>query len=367
MVLREITRRPLRLALSIFGIAAGIATIVSARGMGGAIDAIVDAQFERAQREDVSVAFTQAIDGRAIAELSHVPGVLAAEPQRMVAVRVRSGHRFREVALTGHPKGETMRRVIEWPARVVPIPDDGVLLTDKLAEVLGVRIGDDVDIELLEGDRRTRRVRVTAVAHEMFGLNAHMALDALHAMLDETEVVTGALLAIDASAETRIDEALKKLPKVAAVSRRRDVIDEFNRQSAEYMRSTALILTMFGCTIAFGVVYNNARVALSMRSRDLASLRVLGFTRREISAVLLGELATYVALAIVPGLWLGKLLMEWIMSVNDPEIYRMPTVISPGTYVLAAMVTAISAAASALLVRRELDRLDLVGVLKARE
>jgi putative ABC transport system permease protein len=133
------------------------------------------------------------------------------------------------------------------------------------------------------------------------------------------------------------------------------------------MSTTALVLTAFGCTIAFGVVYNNARVALSLRSRDLASLRVLGFTRREISAVLLGELATYVALAIVPGLWLGKMMMVGIMRATDPEIFRMPVFVSADTYVLATIVTAISAAASALLVRRELDALDLVGVLKARD
>jgi putative ABC transport system permease protein len=367
MVLREVTRRPLRLALSLLGIAAGIATIVAARGMGGALDAIVGEQFEWAQREDVAVAFTRPLDARAVLELRHVPGVLASEPLRVVPVRVRRGHRYREVALTGHAEGSDLRRVIEHPARVVPIPDDGVLLTDKLAEILGADVGDFVELEVLEGDRRVRSVRVAGVAREMFGLSAHMALRALHAMLDETAVATDALLMIDAAAEATVDDALKKMPHVAGVTRRRDAVLEFERQAAEYMRTTASVLTIFGCTIAFGVVYNNARVALSMRSRDLASLRVLGFTRAEISAVLLGELTTYVALAIAPGLWLGKLLMTWIVGVNDPELFRMPVVVTPGTYVLATIVTVLAATASALLVRRELDRLDLVGVLKARD
>lgn len=367
MVLRELTRRPLRLSLSVIGIAMGIAIVVSGASISGAVDAIVSLQYERAQREDLSVGFTQAVDATALRELAHVPGVTSAEGLRTVPIRIRNGYRFREIALTGHPDAAQLSRVFEWPGRVVAIPDQGVLLTDVLADRLGVGVGDLVEVEVLEGQRPTRSVRVAALAHEMFGLNAHMSMTALHALLDETDVVSSALLSIDPRLEPAVDDALKRMPRVAAVARRRDVIEQFERQSAESMHTTSLVMTLFGAAIAVGVVYNNARVALSMRARDLASLRVLGFTRAEISAVLLGELATYVLLAIAPGLVLGKLLATWIMGVSDAEMFRMPSVVTPGTYVFSAAVTALAALASALVVRRELDRLDLVAVLKARE
>jgi putative ABC transport system permease protein len=127
------------------------------------------------------------------------------------------------------------------------------------------------------------------------------------------------------------------------------------------------VITLFATIIAGGFVYNNARVALSTRSRDLASLRVLGFRRREISAVLLGELSIQVLASILPGVWLGRVLVEQMMASTDPELYRFPTVISAQTYAFACTVTLSAALLSALVVRSRLDHLDLIAVLKSKE
>jgi putative ABC transport system permease protein len=282
-------------------------------------------------------------------------------------VRLRSGHHFRETALLGLPSDGQLRRVVEWPPHMVTIPEDGLLLGDALARVLGIGIGDVVSVEVLEGDRPVRDVRVAALAHEMFGLTAYMSLPALSAILGEEPVVSSALMSVDPRFDTDIDARLKRLPLVAGVSRRREVVAQFEKQSAESMHITSLVLTIFGCAIAIAVVYNNARIALSMRSRDLASLRVLGFTRTEIAAVLLGELGAYVALALVPGLLLGKGLATVMMSTVNQELYRIPAIVTAETNVLASAVTLGAGLASAMLVKRQLDRLDLVAVLKARE
>jgi putative ABC transport system permease protein len=367
MVLREMARRPVRTLLSCTGIAFGVAIVVVGSYSRGALDLIIDLQFEQAQRDDASVAFSSALDETAQSTLAHLPGVLRTEPLRVVPVRLRSGHHFRETALTGlSPDGE-LRRVVEWPRRVVQVHREGLLLGDALARVLDVRVGDAVTVEVLDGDRRTRIVPVVALAHEMFGLTAYMSLPALEAMLGAEQTLSAVLMAVDPRFQDAVDAELKRMPQVAAVVRRRDVIDQFRRQSAQSMNTTSIILTLFGCAIAFAVVYNNARIALSMRSRDLASLRVLGFTRREISAVLLGELGAYVALAMVPGLLLGKGLAVVMISAVNQELYRLPAVVTPETYAFAAAMTLIAALLSALIVRRKLDRLDLVAVLKARE
>lgn len=367
MVMREMTRRPIRTALSCTGIAFGTAVIVVGWYARGSLELVIDLQFEQAQREDVSVAFTTPLDESARRELAHLPGVLRAEPVRAVPVRMRSAHRFRETALIGLTRDGDLRRVVEWPRRIVEIPADGVLLGTALAKVLGLGVGDVVTVEVLEGDRRVRDLRVAGLANEMFGLTAYMSMPALGAMLDAEPAASAVLLSVDPRFDRDIDARLKKMPRVAAVSRRRDVIALFRTQTAESMNTTSLILTLFGCAIAVAVVYNNARIALSIRSRDLASLRVLGFTRREISSVLLGELAAYVALALVPGLLLGKALAALMLSTANQELYRMPTVVTGETYALAAVVTAVAALISALVVRRQLDQLDLVAVLKARE
>ena len=367
MVVREMTRRPLRTTLSCVGIAFGVAVIVIGMFSRGALDVIIDLQFERAQREDMSVAFREPVAAEARSEIAHLPGVLRAEAVHAVPVRLRSGPRFRETVLSGLPADAELRRIVEWPRHEVEVPAEGVLLGDALARILRVGVGDFVTVEVLEGDRRIRDVRVSGLAREMFGLSAYMASPALHAMLGSEDVASAVLMTVDPQLAGRIDAELKRMPKVAAVSRRREIIARFREQSANSMNTTSVVLTLFGCAIAAAVVYNNARIALSMRTRDLASLRILGFTRAEISAVLLGELAAYVALALVPGLLLGKGLSALMISVVDQELYRLPAIVTGSTYAFAVAVTLAAAVVSAVIVRRQLDRLDLLAVLKARE
>jgi len=327
----------------------------------------MDMTFERAQRDDIAVSFTRPLPDEARRELAHLPGVIRTEPLRMVPVRLRVGHRKREVGLTGQAAGGELRRVLEWPGREVRMPEQGVILTDKLAEVLGVVTGDQVMAELLEGDRRTVPLRVAGVSRDLFGLQAYMSLDALYAALGENDVSSGTAITVDRKEEEAIERRLKEIPAVGSVTRRSAVIARFRQQMAESTGVTTLILVLFAGTIAAGVVYNNARIALSMRSRDLASLRVLGFTRGEISSVLLGQLAVDVLLALPLGLLLGTWLAHLIGTMADPETYRLPVVISGRTYAFSIAVTAGAALISAMLVRRKLDRLDLIAVLKTRE
>jgi putative ABC transport system permease protein len=367
MVLRELSRHPTRTILSAFGIALAIGIVITSRFQNDAFETIIDVEFERAARDDVSVSFLRPVPDDVRREIEQLPGVLASEPMRAVPVRLRAGHKWRELALVGQPADARLKRVIEFPVREVPMPERGVVLTDKLADVLSVRPGDHLQVEVLEGDRITRDVVVAGLAREMFGLQAHMALPALHDLLGEDDGISGVLLRVDPRSEAELERRLKDMPLVANVTRRRATIELFRKQSGESSSVTTLVLTIFAATIAIGVVYNDARIALSLRSRDLASLRVLGFTRAEISAVLLGELATYVVLAIPVGILVGRVLTRLIVSMADPETYRIPAVIGNASYAMGMTITVIAALFSALLVRRQLDRLDLIAVLKTRE
>lgn len=367
MILRELTRRPLRTSLSVLGIALSIAVVIGSRFGYDSIEVIREVDLVQAYQMTEIVAFRQPVPETVERELHQLPGVLHVELQRTVPVRIRSGARFRDVALTGHPPEPTMRRILEHPYRVAKIPEEGLMLSIALAEVLEVRPGDEVVLEVLEGDRPTLRVPVVAIAQESMGQNAHAALPWLYRVLGERDGVTQANLQVDTTQDAALDRRLKELPMVAAVMRPRSLLASFDRQTGGTMWVTTLILTLFGATISVGIVYNNARIALSTRSRDLATLRVLGFTRGEISAILLGEMAAYVALAIPVGLVLGNLLMQAVMQSSQTETFRFPSYVSPRSYAFATVVTLVAAVASGLLVRRRLDHLDLIGVLKARE
>ncbi len=368
MVLRELTRRPLRTALSIAGLALAVMGLVTSRFGYDAVDAFELMLFETAQRDDLAVTLRNPAPDDAAREIAHLPGVLTTERLRVVPVRARMGPRFRDVALVGHPEGAQLRRVFSWPPKEAVVPDQGVMLTTKLAEILDVRLGDDVALEVLEGDRRVVHVPVVALADEVFGLQVHASERTLHRLLDEREGTTTIAARIDESKEPTIERALRDMPNVASVVRRRTMRDEFHSRMGETLWTESLILTLFSIVIAVGVVYNDARITLSARARDLASLRVLGFTRREISTVLLGELATNVALAVLPGLVLGWLVLTRGMPrMVDPELMRYPALTSDKTFALAVLVLFASALATALAVRRRLDKLDLIEVLKTRE
>ncbi|MGF1467755.1 MAG: ABC transporter permease [Sandaracinaceae bacterium] len=367
MIAREIARRPLRTLLSSVGIAMSVAIMVAGRSGIDAFEHLMDTVFQTMMTEDISVTFASPMPERVVRELGGLPGVHRAEGLRSVPVRFRAGAVQREAILQGMTDDLSMLRLMDAHGLDREVPEDGVLMTRKLADILGAEVGQEVEIDVLEGQRGTYPVVISGLIDEVYGLSGYMARDRVHRLLREDRMVSLVLLDVDPAALDDVRERLRERPEVLGVTRRMATIEGFRELTGTTWQAMTVILTLFAATIAVGVVYNNARVSLSMRSRDLASLRVLGFTRAEISAVLLGELAVQVLIAIPIGLWIGTLLAEAILGAVDQERYRMQAAISSQTYAYAALVTLAAGLVSALLVRRKLDRLDLIAVLKTRE
>jgi putative ABC transport system permease protein len=367
IVLRELEHRPLRTGLSALGIAAAVGILVVGRFQRDAVNWLVDVQMERAMREDLRVDFIRALPERAVRELAHLPGVRQVDALRAVPVRLSMGPRYRDVPVFGYPDDIALRRIVTTTGVPVTLPADGMVLSRALATVLGARPGDEVELELLEGDRGRRRVAVAGLIDDMTGIQGYMRLDRLDRLTGDVPVVSAAFLTLDPAMRAVVERRLDGMPLVAAVSSRRSAIDHIWAQVGKTMMVMSLVLTLFAATIAVGVVYNNARVALSMRSRDLASLRVLGFTRGEISRILLGELGLQLVVALPVGWVFGYWLTALVISTIHAELYRFPVTISSRTYAIATLTVVAAGLVSALLVRRQLDRLDLVAVLKTRE
>jgi putative ABC transport system permease protein len=367
MIIRELERRPFRALLSTVGISLGVAILVVGRFQNDVTAFIIRVQLQQAAREDVAVSFIRPTGIEAVRRLATFPGVLHAEPLRVVPVRVVFGARHRDVVVTAMLREGTLRAAVDKEGERLPLPASGLLLSRRLAEVLGARIGDRVTLRLREGDHSSREAPITALADDVQGLQIYAGTDVLERLLGAQPTASGATLTVDRSRRDEIAASLDALGTVAGTSWHQDLVDAFTSTTAEWARIMTLIITIFGIVLAVGVVYNNARVAVSERGRDLASLRVLGFTRAEISFLLLGEVGVHLALAIPVGLLIGRLFVAGVMSTMDPDLYRVPLVISSQTYGFALIVVLGAAALSAFLVRRRLDRLDLVGVLKARD
>jgi len=292
---------------------------------------------------------------------------IATESTRYVPVRLVNGHRSERVEIRGLADVPQLSRIVDVDNRALVPPGDGLVLTDRLAAKLGLRRGDLVRAEVLEGQARTLVLPVQATVKEMMGLNAYMRRDALNRALGEGDLTTGFGLVVERGREAELLDATRELPRVAGAFSKATLLRNMEEISARNVRIMSTVLTLFAAVIAVGVGYNNARIALAERTWELASLRVLGFTRAEVSALLLGEMALSIAVALPLGMLLGWGLVHLVIGLLASDQFFFPVVIQPRTYAWAAICIVAAGVASALVVRRRIDRLDMVAALKTRE
>ncbi|WP_417738018.1 ABC transporter permease [Rosistilla oblonga] len=367
MVIRNVARKPLKASLSILGIAMAVAVMIVGNFSLDSINYMMDFQFRLAQRQDISVTFVEPATASVVYEVSRLPGVQESETMRSVAAEVKFQNRARRVGILGLQHDPQLYRLLDSHEQVVQVPDFGIMLNSKLADLLGARPGDLVTLEILEDKRPTVEIEVTAIVEEYTGVNAYMNKQQLHKLLKESEVASGAYLKVDSSRLQDVFRELEQRPGVGSVAIKLAVLESFNETVAKNILVMRSFIIMFAAVIAIGVVYNSARISLSERSRDLATMRVVGFTRREVSIVLLGEIGLFTVCAIPIGCLLGYALAGVMAAGLDTDNYRIPLVVSRETFALAAMVVVVATFLSGLIVQRRINELDLVAVLKMRE
>ncbi len=367
MILRHINRRPVKSLMTVAGISAASGILMITNFQEDAISYMVDVQYGLSAREEMTVIFTEATPRRALYSLESLEGVELAEGFRSVPARLVNAHRSYRTSLDGVETGD-LQRVLDVNLDVVPVPREGVVLTDYLArDILGISPGEVLTVEVLEGRRPVIRVPVVAIVPEYLGVNAYMQRETLNRLMREGPALSGARLAVVEGAQRGVYRELKEMPGVAGTVIRDNALEQFDEMMEESILFFAFITAMLGAFIAFGVVYNSARIALSERGRELASLRVLGFTRGEVAYILLGELGLLTLVAIAPGFVFGQALSGFLAHAFRSDLYRVPLVISPSTYALAASVIIGSFLVTAWLIWNRLSQLDLIEVLKTRE
>jgi putative ABC transport system permease protein len=318
-------------------------------------------------RNDVVLWVAEPVTDAARFEIARLPGAASVESGRDAAVRLINGHRSERGMIQGVTERPELRRILDVDKRQHLPRTDGLLLTDRLADKLKLRAGDTVRVEMLEGKPRTLNVPVTGTVSDTMGLNVFMERRALNRLLGEDDVSTQFAVAVERGRETDFLAAAMALPRVAGAFSKATLLRNMQEISARNIRVMSTILTLFAAVIAVGVVYNNARIALAERAWELASMRVIGFTRAEVSWLLLGEMAICIAIALPLGMWLGHGLVNLIVELLKTDQFLFPIVILPRTYAWAGLIVLVAGMASALVVRRRIDRLDIIGALKTRE
>ncbi len=367
MIIRHIERRPVKSLLSIAGLAVSVAVQMLGRFPADSLNHLVQVQFDVVERQHLRINLYESASWRGVHELEHLPGVLKVEPRKLVVARILSGQIQRRTLIQGLPEDSTMSNLIDERGHTVPLPSEGLVINSKLAEVLQVGVGDLLTIQFLQGTRQTVQVPVRELITENLGTFAYMNLRALNRLMREGNSFSDVNVAFDPRYEKAMYDKIKQMPGAAAVSIKSIAIANFRHTVMDNMLHMQFFNVIFACIIAFGVVYNTARIALSERGRELASLRVLGLTRGEISFILLGELAVLTLAAIPLGIALGLGLARLVCYFLNSEMYRIPFVLTPRTIGISVLMVLVSAVISGLVVRRQLDRLDLIAVLKTRE
>jgi putative ABC transport system permease protein len=367
MILRHVLRWPGRTGFSILGIALAAGLCIASSFNIDAITRMLEFTFDYAARQDATLTFAEPRHESALADVGRLPGVIAFEPFRAVPVRLRHGLHERREALTGASAGASMNRLIDDRWRPVEIPPRGLVLTSALAERLGAGRGSRVRVEVLEGKRPVFDLPVVQVVRSYYGTAAYVDGGELSRLMEEGPLVSGAYLKIDPAREAELFRAVKQRPLIAGISFRSAVLHNFETQVKQNIGIFRLYNLALSAIIVLGVVYNNARLSFSERARELATMRVLGYRRREVSYILLGELVLLTLAALPLGAAIGLGFAYYIASAFSSDIYTIPYAVSLATIGLALSTVLVSAVASGLLVRRRIDRLDLNRVLKSRE
>ena len=366
MSLRDIIRRPLRAAATSLGIAMGLGLLVTALLSFDSVEHMIDVAFFRTDRQHATLTFTDEKHARTLQSVERMPGVMRAEPYRSVAARIRNGHLSRQLSIIGKPKDMDLSRVLDLDDRAIDLPPSGLVINERVALILNLRRGDVVEVDILEGRRGTRQILVADVIKSYFGLTAFMDINALDQVMYGPRL-TGVHIAYDMQEQDALFTAIKSTPSIGSIALQHHALTRFRETIAQNINYSVTIYVTLAVIIAFGVVYNSARIQLSEHTRELASLRVLGFTRGEVSRVLLTELTLLTLLAIPLGWVIGYGFGWLLIKAFSSDLYRVPLVIENATYAKATLVVLAATAASALIVRRRVDNLDLIAVLKTRD
>ncbi|MDF0603560.1 FtsX-like permease family protein [Psychromarinibacter sp. C21-152] len=367
MVLRSIARQPLRAAALAAGIMGGMALASAMTTIYGAFDRMMALSFSVIDRSDATVYFTRPLGEKAALELARIPGVIAVEPMRNVSAVLRNGLKTHRGAVSGMIANPEMTRAIDADHAPIPLPAEGIVLGQALADILEIGPGETLTVEVREGRQPVLEVPVARVASSLLGAPAYMRLDALNRAMREPGRISGAHLQVDGNRADEIYRTLKDMPSVAGVSVAETARESLQKLMDQGAGSARYIMGAVAFIITFGIVYNAARIAQAERGRDLASLRVMGFSKGEAGFVLLGELAVITLVAIPLGSALGYALSFAIAAGFSSELYQIPATFDPFSHGFAASFVLGAAVVSGLLVKRDIDRTELITVLKSRE
>ena len=367
VIVRNLERFPVRSLLATLGLAASLALLVGTQFLFDSLDKVVDQTYYRAQRWSESISFAEPRSIAALGEVSRLPAVVTAEPVRTVAARLQANGREELTRIVGLEADAVFDRPLDARDRRVPFKGSGLVVSEALADRLGLRAGGEVRVQVIDGRAPAAVLPVTGLTRDFSGFAAYMDRRRLNALMGEGDLASGAHLQLAADHRPAFYRAIERTPQIVGASSRDETVASWREAMAEAFRVTVSFYVGFAGAIAFGVAYNTSRIALSERARDLATLRVLGFGQGECAYILAGELAVLALVAIPIGVLGGQALSHGLVAAYSRDEVRLPAVIGARSYGISLLAYLSAVIIAGGLVARRIWGFDLVAVLKTRD
>ncbi|WP_244241567.1 ABC transporter permease [Leptospira jelokensis] len=367
MVLRNLFKRPLRTILTILGLSTSIMIMIIGNFIQDTVGNLLDLQFNTIQRESLTLTFRNPVHESVLFELKEMDGVFVAEGQRSIPIKMTKDQKSKDIVLTGLPDQSELRKILGKNLKPIQIPISGIMVNQDLANRMNIQIGETIQIETLDGEKKKFSIQVTSLANEILGQGVFMSKENLNRILNEGNLINIALLKTDPKKDIDLIKEFKDDPLVIGLFSKTAILKGFQEVMQRSLQSTSIFILIFTIIISIGVIYNTAMITLSERIYELGSLRILGFTLKEVFAIIAWELSWQILCAIPLGCIFGYQVANLILNSNETEGFKIPATIYPSTYYVSILLALFTAGISYMIVFRKLKTMDLLSVLKVRE
>jgi putative ABC transport system permease protein len=368
MIVRNVSRHKFRSSLNAFGVMISTTLLIIGFFSIDGIDYLMDFEYSRTQRQDVQVSFFLERNKEALYEAQRFDYVTHAEPLLQYPFTLTNGWRTKDVLIVGLERDARLRRLMDTNEQVVDIGEGGLVLSEKLAQMMSLNVGDSVKMKPMMGRVTTEKIiKVTKIVQQYFGASGFMNIKALSRVLDEPFAMNSVLVSTDPGKSRLMNDELDDIPLISSVTVKADTIDSMETTMNMQMKVMSFMTVLFAGVIAFSIIYNITSVSLSERERELASLRVMGFSQKEVGRILYYENILMGIVGLFLGVPLGMLVCRGLVTAFDTEMIRLPYHLNPRTFIISITCTCIFVLISNLAIRHKINTLDLVETLKERE
>ncbi|WP_297427243.1 FtsX-like permease family protein [Clostridium sp.] len=367
IIIRNLFRYKRRALLTSLGIIFSSAILLVALGMSDSINFMMKEQYEGIQNYDIKVIFSKLISVEDLNNIKNIDHVKQLEPVLETGVEISNGWKSKDVGFTALVKEPQIYRVQDSNGSAISLPSNGILISEKLADMLGVKVNDTVNIKFFYPGKEKQEAIVKGIIVQYLGLSVYTSMDNCKSMLGEGMIASSAVLKLDSNNfESEVKNELKDMPGVTSVESKSDSLNALLKNMGATQSSVGTMI-MLAAILLIAVLYNIATINIFERQRELATLKVLGFTNNEIKKLIFHENYIITIFGMLVGLPFGKWLGSYMMKMSSTESYTIPYVVELRSYIITVILTLVFTFITNLILMRKIKSIDMLEVLKNKE